>query len=80
MAMTSAAERGDVHEDMEIGFEGEPMRIAFNSRFLTDVIRNIDTDSIRMCFNSSVSPCLVRPVEGNRYTFLVLPVRTFNRG
>lgn len=78
MAMTSAAERGDVREDMEIGFTGEKMRIAFNSRFLTDVIRNVDSDSIRMCFNSSVSPCLIRPVEGNRYTFLVLPVRTFN--
>lgn len=78
MLMTSAAERGDVQEELDIGFSGTPLRIAFNSRFLTDVIRNIDSDEIRMCFNSSVSPCVIRPAEGDKYTFLVLPVRTFN--
>ena len=79
MEMTANAERGDVREDLDIGFEGNELSIAFNSRYLTDIIHNIDGERIRMCFNSNVSPCMIKPVEGEEFTFLVLPVRIFNR-
>jgi len=79
MEMTANAERGDVHEELDIGFEGNELNIAFNSRYLTDIIHNIDGERIRMCFNSNVSPCMIKPVEGEEFTFLVLPVRIFNR-
>lgn len=79
MEMTANAERGDVHEELDIGFDGSELSIAFNSRYLTDIIHNIDGERIRMCFNSNVSPCMIKPVEGDEYTFLVLPVRIFNK-
>ena len=79
MEMTANAERGDVREELDIGFEGNELSIAFNSRYLTDIIHNIDGERIRMCFNSNVSPCMIKPVEGEEFTFLVLPVRIFNR-
>ena len=62
---------------MDIGFEGNELSIAFNSRYLTDIIHNIDGERLCMCFNSNVSPCMIKPVEGNAFTFLVLPVRIF---
>jgi hypothetical protein len=40
--------------------------------------KNVDTDEIRMCFQTNVSPCIVRPKEGNQFIFLVLPIRTFD--
>lgn len=79
MEMTANAERGDVHEELSIGFEGNELSIAFNSRYLTDIIHNINDDQLRMCFNSSVSPCMIKPVEGDAFTFLVLPVRIFGK-
>lgn len=79
MELTANAERGDVHEEIEIGFEGNELNIAFNSRYLTDIIHNIDGERICMCFNSSVSPCMIKPIEGDDYTFLVLPVRIFGK-
>lgn len=79
MELTANAERGDVHEELDIGFTGTELSIAFNSRYLTDIIHNIDGEKIRMCFNSNVSPCMILPIEGNDFTFLVLPVRIFNR-
>ena len=79
MEMTANAERGDVHEEMDVGFEGNELSIAFNSRYLTDIIHNIDDDQLRMCFNSSVSPCMIKPMEGDAFTFLVLPVRIFGK-
>ncbi len=77
MEMTANAERGDVHEELDIGFEGNELSITFNARYLTDVIHNINGERICMCFNSNVSPCLIKPVEGNEFAFLVLPVRHF---
>ena len=79
MEMTANADRGDVHEEIDVGFQGNELNIAFNSRYLTDIIHNIDGEQVRMCFNSSVSPCMILPLEGNAFTFLVLPVRVFNR-
>ena len=79
MEMTANAERGDVHEEIDIGIEGNELSIAFNSRYLSDIVHNVDSDRICMCFNSNVSPCMIKPVEGNAYTFLVLPVRIYNR-
>lgn len=79
MEMTANAERGDVHEELDIGITGNELQIAFNSRYMTDIIHNIDDEEIRMCFNSNVSPCMIKPVTGENYTFLVLPVRVFNK-
>ena len=78
LLMNSRAERGDVHEEMPVIFNGQPLRISFNSQYLMDVIRNVEADEIRMCFQTNVSPCIVRPKEGNLFTFLVLPIRTFD--
>ena len=79
MEMTANADRGDVHEEMDIGFEGNELSIAFNSRYLTDIIHNIDGERLCMSFNSNVSPCMIKPVEGNAFPFLVLPVRIFGK-
>lgn len=79
LTMTSNAERGDAHEEISIGIEGKPLDIAFNAKYLTEVVHNVDDDLLVMCFNSNVSPCMVRPVEGDKYRFLVLPVRVFNK-
>ncbi|MBR6187150.1 MAG: DNA polymerase III subunit beta [Clostridia bacterium] len=79
MEMTANAERGDVHEELDIGFTGNELNIAFNSRYLMDIIHNVDGERVRMCFNSNVSPCMMLPIEGDDFTFLVLPVRIFNR-
>ncbi len=75
LTIQSSAERGAVVEKLSIDFEGSPLEIAFNARYLMDVIKNIDTPDMSMRFNTNVSPCVICPVSGNQYTYLVLPVR-----
>lgn len=77
LAITSNAELGDVHEEMEAALTGDPIDIAFNAKYITDVIRNITEDDLCMKFNSNVSPCVVCPMEGDQYVYLILPVRVF---
>ena len=77
LAITSNAELGDVHEEMNAVLTGDPIDIAFNAKYITDVIRNITDEELCMKFNSNVSPCVVSPQEGDQYLYLILPVRVF---
>lgn len=77
ISITSNAEMGDVQEELAATLTGDPIDIAFNAKYITDVIRNITDDEICMHFNSNVSPCVVSPIEGEQYLYLILPVRVF---
>ena len=77
LKISSNAELGDVEEEIEASLNGDPIDIAFNARYITDVIRNVADDSLCMKFNSNVSPCVVVPKTGEEYIYLILPVRVF---
>lgn len=67
---------GDVREELDIQQEGANMNIAFNVKYLLDVVRYIDAEQIEIHLNNAVSPCIINPVGNNDYIHLVLPVRT----
>ena len=77
LRITSTSELGDVLEELDANLEGEDIEIAFNSRYIYDVIRNIDEECCTLCMNTNVSPCVIAPVEGDSYLYLVLPVRVY---
>lgn len=76
MVVEAHSQIGDVHEELEIRQEGADLNIAFNVKYLTDVVRYIESESIEMNFNNAVSPCVVTPVGDEDYVHLILPVRT----
>lgn len=76
--ITSKSEEGNVKEDVIISKEGSNLVIGFNSKYLIDALKVIDDEEINILFNSSVSPCLIKPLSGDAYEYLVLPVRITN--
>lgn len=77
LTLTSNAELGEVFEQMEILTEGKDLEIAFNVRYVSDILRVLEDEYITLRFNTNVSPCVICPPEGEKYTYLVLPVRVF---
>lgn len=75
--ITSNSEMGDIFEEMPVEMQGPPLDIAFNVRYVNDLIKNLSEENILMRFNSPVSPCLVLPVEGDAFIYLLLPVRIY---
>ena len=67
---------GDVHEELEIAQDGADINIAFNVKYLIDVVKYISADRIEININSAISPCVITPVGDPNYLHLVLPVRT----
>lgn len=76
MAIESRSEIGDVFEKLEIQQDGADVNIAFNVKYLIDVVRNIDSEKMVINLNSAVSPCIISPEDDPDYIHLVLPVRT----
>ncbi len=68
---------GKLDEEMQIHLNGEPIEIAFNARYFSDVMRTLTDEEIFLDINTNISPCVVSPVQGNAFYYLVLPVRIF---
>jgi DNA polymerase III subunit beta len=73
---STSSELGKVYEEVSIEIQGEEAQIAFNSRYLIDALKVIDSEEILIELTGSLSPGIIRPVEFNNYIYLILPVRT----
>lgn len=69
---------GRMDENIPITLNGEPVQIAFNARYFSDVLKALQDEDIYLDMNNNVSPCVIRPVQGDSYYYLILPVRIFS--
>jgi DNA polymerase-3 subunit beta len=76
LSIESNSEIGDVHEEMPVEQDGADIKITFNVKYILDVVRTIESDRIEMNFNTTITPCVMTPVDNRDYLHLVLPVRT----
>jgi DNA polymerase III subunit beta len=76
ITVTAAAEVGDYTGDVEATIEGDPTTIAFNARYLNDVLGNVAADRFSLELNGPLSPGVFRPVGDGAYVHVVMPVRT----
>jgi DNA polymerase-3 subunit beta len=75
LTITSRADEGKYHEEIVVEKTGEDIEIGFKGRFVGDTLKAISDEESVMIFNTSISPCLVKPLEGDSYEYLILPVR-----
>ena len=75
LVITSNSQLGNVREEVNINLQGEGIQIAFNSRYLLDVLKSMEEEEIVIELTSSVSPCVIKGKNSNNAKYLVLPVR-----
>ncbi|NLU32845.1 MAG: DNA polymerase III subunit beta [Clostridiaceae bacterium] len=78
MVISSTTERGMSKEEINIENSGNAMQIGFNPRYFLDALKVINDEKIKVSFTSPVGPCIITPVEHERFLFLILPVRLKN--
>ena len=71
----ATADAGTHKETIPIETEGETVDIDFNSKYLVDALKVIEDDTVRIEFNGNQGPCIIVPVQGDSYVYLVLPIR-----
>lgn len=75
LLISARSETGSIKETAHINLIGSPIEIAFNAKYLLDIVKAIEDDEIALSFNTSVTPCVAEPVHGDSFYYLVLPVR-----
>ena len=73
--VSSRADEGRGRETIMAEKKGEDLEIGFDAKFMMDVLKAISDEEIEMQFNTSVSPCLIKPVGEEKFEYLILPVR-----
>jgi DNA polymerase-3 subunit beta len=70
----TAAETGSNETVVDATVEGEAIEIAFNVRFLVDVLSVIDTPNVALETTTPSSPGVVRPVGREDFLHVVMPM------
>ena len=69
-----AEEIGDNIGDIDAVVEGEETKIAFNSKYLLDVLGVLNEDEVSLETTTSSSPGAIRPVGKSDYLHVVMPM------
>ncbi len=70
----TAAETGSNETVVDATVEGEPIEIAFNVRFMVEVLSVIDTPNVALETSTASSPGVVRPVGRDDFLHVVMPM------
>ena len=73
--ISSTTSLGSANDKISAEITGAAVEIGFNNRFLLEALRVCDTDEVYLQLNGSVAPILIVPPQGDRFLFLILPVR-----
>ena len=67
-----SAELGSAREELPVGYPGEPMTIAFNPEFWSDVLKTLPTAEVSIEVAGPEKPAVIRQPG---FVFLVLPMK-----
>ncbi len=73
LAATSA-ESGDNVGEIDATVEGDPVEIAFNARYLTEVLNVLHSPQVALETTSPSSPGVIKPVGREDFTHVIMPM------
>lgn len=73
--VSSNSEIGNMDENIPVIQNGDNLTIAFNAKYILDVLKCIEDKEIKMQLNAPISPCLIVKPGSNAYQYLILPVQ-----
>lgn len=69
-----AEEIGEHRGELDVKIEGEASKVAFNSKYLQDVLQVLDCAQVALETTSPSSPGVIRPVGVENYIHVVMPM------
>lgn len=75
---STSPEIGTVKEDVNANdVEGSNLKISFNSKYMMDALKAIDSDEVEVEFFGTMKPFTLKPKEDDSVVQLILPIRTY---
>lgn len=70
----TSAELGDNVSQLDANIEGEEIEVAFNAKYLLDVLNVIGTDQVAVETSTPSSPGVFKPVGGSDFIHVIMPM------
>ncbi|KRE51489.1 DNA polymerase-3 subunit beta [Paenibacillus sp. V4I3] len=76
---SSSSELGKVTEQINLQhIAGELLKISFNSKYMLDALKVLDSEFIHIGFTGAMQPIIMKPQDSTNILQLILPYRTTN--
>lgn len=66
---------GEAQEEVPVVFQGDPLKIAFNGKYLVDALSVLDCEEIDLDLQDDARSGVLRVCGQNEYRYVVMPVR-----
>ncbi len=76
--LSCASAVGRAKDVIAVPIIGDSVEIGFNNRYLLDALKNTDTDEIKIILNGPIAPMIIKPVKGDSFIMIVVPMRLAN--
>ena len=67
---------GEAREEIAAQYKGEHITIGYNARYLMDILQAMDGEEVVIKLQEPLSPTLLMESGNERYTCVVMPMRT----
>jgi DNA polymerase-3 subunit beta len=71
----SSPEAGSATEEVEASYAAGTLEIGFNSRYLLDILQQIEGDAARFSMSDAASPTIIRDVADGSAVYVLMPMR-----
>ena len=71
----SSAELGEAYDELDADIDGQTLDILFQSRYLLEGLRNIESDDLIFKFTDFEGAGLMQGVNDERYSYVILPMK-----
>ncbi len=71
----SSPEHGSAIEEVEAAYDAGQLEIGFNSRYLLDIMQQIEGDAARFTMADAASPTVIRDVSDGSAVYVLMPMR-----
>ncbi len=71
----NSANSGEGNEKIHAKFSSESLNISFNSKYLIDIVSEIEDKNLKLNFKDSVSPVLIEDVSDKNSYYVIMPMK-----
>ncbi|MBM4272519.1 MAG: DNA polymerase III subunit beta [Deltaproteobacteria bacterium] len=66
---------GEAKDEIEVAYQDRELTVGYNVRYLIDAIEVVEGEKITFEIGLGMRPGVIRPVEGNRYMCIIMPLK-----
>ena len=72
---TTTSDEGFAEDEIEVSYQGEPLDIGFNYRYLLYILSQMKAKEVSISFKDGSSPIIMKETTGEETLFVLMPMR-----